>query len=177
MFFMRPTDSTILTQHGSPLSIVQVQLWCRVLMQVEHISHGVMISTTSRVYQSSWIVLLCPFGDLFGLKLPPCFVKGHPNTHRGIRIEIIDQLFPLVAEIGFRFSRAYPLYPVEVFSHLPFRSPITIGHVLPNNNTVAVAMGIPTSGFYLHVLTNHVKAQVFGFNHVILQRFIGRSGV
>src|SRR5690554_1088856 len=100
MFFVGPANSAILTQHGSPLSIVQVQLWCRVLMQVEHISHGVMISTTSRVYQSSWIVLLCPFGDLFGLKLSPCFVKGYPYPHRGIGVKVIDQLFPLFAEIG-----------------------------------------------------------------------------
>ena len=77
----------------------------------------------------------------------------------------------------FAFGSALQLFSVEVVSSLPFGVFVAAGHILPDDNAFAVAVGVPCGGFYLDMLTYHVVAPVDGLVDVVYHRLVGWSGV
>ena len=52
VLFIGPANPAILTQYRGPLPVVEVELRCRVLMQVEYIPYWIMVPTTGGINQA-----------------------------------------------------------------------------------------------------------------------------
>ena len=110
-------------------------------------------------------------------ELSPRFVERNPHGNTGIRIEVVHDLFPLLAVVGLRFRAAFPFGPVEILLHLPLRTAVAAGHVLPYHDPVTIAKSIPTSRLHLDVLADHVESEVFRLDHIVFERFVGRGRI
>jgi len=61
--------------------------------------------------------------------------------------------------------------------HLPLRTLVAVGHVLPYDHAGLVAVVVPAGGLDLHVLADHVVAQLLGLDDVECERLVGRGRV
>ena len=146
-------------------------------MQIEHIATSIMITATRRIHQTGRIIPLRPLGDFRCFKLPPCFIKRHPCTDTGIRIQTIHDLFPFFAVTSLRLCRTLILRTIKISAILPFGTTITTRHVLPYDNAQTVTMGVPACRLHLDVFTDHIITEILGFLNVIQQSLIGRRRI
>ena len=175
MTFYNKPYSTIFTQNRSPLCIVQIQIRSRIIMQIEHISAGKMVTSTRRIYQTCRIIPFCPFCNLDRFELSPSFIKRYPCTNTRIRIKIIDNLFPLFSITCFRLGRTIHFRPFIITAVLPLLSTIAIRHILPDNDAQLIAISIPTCRFDFDMFSYHIKTHILRFLNIVFQSFIGRS--
>ena len=131
-----------------------------------------MVAAAGGVDQARRIVSLRPLYDFLGLELSPALVEGNPYADRGGRVEVVDDLFPLLAEVGLRFCRPVLLLAREIVVHLPLRAAVAAGHVLPYDHAEFVAVVVPACGLDLYVFAYHVVTQILGLDDVECQRLV-----
>src|SRR6188508_3285206 len=51
-------------------------------MKIMHVTNGVKVTTTCRIYKTGRIIIFCPVTDLYCFELTPAFIKRHPY-HNG----------------------------------------------------------------------------------------------
>lgn len=124
------------------------------------------------IHQTRRVVVLCPVGYFFGFELAPSFIERYPYSYARIVVESINDLFPFFPIGLFAFGSALQLFSVEVVSSLPFGVFVAAGHIPPDDNAFAVAVGVPCGGFYLDMLTYHVVAPVDGLVDVVYHRLV-----
>ena len=145
-------------RHVHPSDVEEEETRMGIAVNVQHLAGiGVEITAAGGVDDARGVVILGPPGDLLGPELPPGLIERHPHCHRGVVIELIDDLFPFFAELRFRFGCALRLRAVEITVVLPFGRGASVGHVLPDEDAQPVAVPVPAFGFDLHVLADHVE--------------------
>ena len=131
-----------------------------------------MVSSTGRINQAGWIILLSPRNHLFSFKLTPGFIKRHPHYNRRMRDAQIHNLFPFLIVVSDRFVASVFIGSAIIYMRLPTVSVIAARHILPNQDTFLITMIIPTCRFHLYVLTNHIETPVLGLFDIIQQCFV-----
>ena len=94
--------------------------------------------------------------------LSPSFIIGHPDSNTRVLLQCCDNMQALI---------------VEVLLNLLFRADASAGtstgHILPDDESVAVAPFIPKVVLNLDMLTNHIHAQRLDCLQVIDHGFVG----
>ena len=90
----------------------------------------------------------------------------------------IHDLAPLLIIIGERLLRTRGVGSRAVAVRLPLaRRHVAAGHVLPNEDSLAVAMPVPAFGFDLDMFADHIEAQLLREPDIVEQRLVGRGRV
>ena len=85
--------------------------------------------------------------------------------------------FHSVRKLSADSLRPLDLLAVVPAGRVPRRVLVAAGHVLPDEEAQLVAVVIPAGRLDLHVLADHVEAELLGHFEVVLQRLVGRRGV
>ncbi len=136
-------------------------------MQVKNITACIEIASRSRIHQTRRVVGLRPRSDFRGLELPPRLIERNPGGDARIVIQTIHYLLPFTAVSSLAFRRALFLDTVEIAAVLPFGAVVATGHILPNNDSFAVAIGIPCCRFNLDMLTDHIETPILCLVNII----------
>ena len=129
--FYYQADTSIFTQYGSTSRIVKEHVRARIVVKIENIATSIVITTTGRIHQAARIVFFSPCYDFRSLELSPCFIERNPYGDTRIRIQTVDDFFPLFAVVSFRSSRTNHFRTVEIIACLPLWARTTVRHILP----------------------------------------------
>ena len=174
------SDAAELAEHRDAVGVEEQQPRHGVVVLVEHVARAVVVSAAGGIDQACRVVGFGPGCDFGGLELSPSLVEGDPYADRDERTQAVDDLAPLLAVAGLRLGRALPLLAREVAGHLPLGvagRDVAAGHVLPDDDAFAVAVVVPAGRFDLHMLADHVVAQLLGLHDVIAQRLVRGGSV
>ena len=147
-------------------------------MNIEHIAcTGIVVAATGRIDQTRRVVTFRPFGNLTGLELPPCLIEGNPHHNTRMTAQLVDDTAPLTAESLLRSSGTDQLPVIEPAVGNPAGILVAAGHVLPDEHTQPVAMGIPAGRFDLDMLTDGIESKLFGFENIVSERLVRRGRI
>ncbi len=141
-------------------------------MKVKHISTSIEIAATGRIYKTRRIIGFSPGCDLRGLELSPCLIERDPHGYTRIRVQTVHDLLPFLAILRFTLRSTVFFNAVEIPTILPLGICIAARHILPYDDTIAIAVCVPGSRFDLYVLTDHVKAPILCFVNIVDQCFM-----
>ena len=90
----------------------------------------------------------------------------------------IHDLAPLLIIIGERLLRTRGVGSRAVAVRLPLaRRHVAAGHVLPDEDSLTVAMPVPAFGFDLDMFADHIESQLLREPDIVEQRLVGRGRV
>ena len=137
-------NATILTTNCCTVSVKRTRR-VRITMRVFDISYVSIIPTTGTTNKSLANHTLYNLSHSFCIKLPPSFIKYNPLDNTGVISKGLNNPYRLLLKC---------LLSKIFVSGRQIRT----GQILPHQNPFPVTMHIPTGGFHLYMLSNHVKA-------------------
>ena len=168
-------QSAKLAQHHGAVGIVEEDVWRTVVVvQVHDVAHAlIVVATAGSVHQAGGVYRAGEVDHLGGLELPPALVEGSPHHHRRTVVVLLHDFLPLVLEGSLHGAGLLARDGAPLSRHPRLVAASQCGHVLPHKYAQTVAVVVPAGGFHLHVLANHVVAQLLRLLHVVGQRLVG----
>ena len=142
-------------------------------MDVKNITTQTQVTTAGCINKACRVFCCCPLGNGLSIKLSPSLVKRHPYADRREEAEGIHNLCPLLVVASLLLAccrRVSSATNVVATPHTALAAVTCVEcktrHILPYDNTFAVAVVVPTRWLNLNVLTDGVKAQLLGKDYI-----------
>ena len=118
------------------------------------------------------------FHDFAGFELSPALVKRGPDHDAWVGVELVDDFFPFRAEILFEggILGAVVVAIPCVGGPVVFVGAECRWHILPYEDSEAVAVVVPAGRFNFHVFADHVEPPFLGLFNIVAQGFVGWGG-
>ena len=149
-----------------------------VVVQVDDVAYAlIVIAAAGSVDDTGIIDRTRKVNNLRGLELSPALVERCPYHDRRAVVMLFNDFLPLILESLLHGSGVFAGIGAPFTCDPGLIAATQSGHVLPNEDSKAVAVVVPACRLHFHVLANHVKAPVLGLLHIIDQCLVSGSGI